>query len=972
MGLSCEPIRVILGQRYKIVRSIKSGGMGAVYLALDQRLGDSLCAVKAMLDAVKGGAHEEIIRRKFQSEAEVLSQLQHPGIPAVRDYFVEAETAYIVMDYVEGDNLELEKGEPLTPEAVVPMALEVLEILSYLHGRPTPVIHCDIKPANIIREKASGRIKLVDFGLARSLTDEKTQTVAGTLGYSAMEQLRGHAEPRSDLYALGITMFYMLTGQLPTFLMVPPIREILPDLDPRLAAVIDSSTRMEAEQRPAGAVEMRQALLQWWAVKDRPPTPAELAAANRVAAGRLSWRRKLKVLLQKARGRPPQTPEVFDEPCPACKGPVPSDQSHCPRCRHKLDPEPLQVKTAVRQAFTFAFRQPDRLGGCLLLMLLWLACNHYAPRLVYRWPLAIQIPQVLLSLLWLGYPLAVANQRIRTGQAGLPGWGNGLLHLRRALRTLLLSLAVFGLPWAVLMPIFLMAVSVAFNGGIFFLLMALTLAVVLFVITMRQCILWPWAWSSLAERSHLPTALDLTAIVHQGGPRLQGRFALQVLLIVLWLSLALLLSSLWWPLAALPLTLGVLASADFCGSVHRAHFSRELPDWTGSYRSLLGRSWRSYDSVARGKSLILYVGLSTLVGFILTFGALVPSLDRHRYPALGSNHKIGYINRNGWMALEPQFTGAFPFTDKDEAVPARLANHWGYLRRNGSWLVQPKYEEAYPFSDGLARVKDRGLYGYIDKMGSLAVPPQYKFAREFHEGLAAASENDKVWGYIDRYGWSIRPQFFGEANPFCEGLAAVGLTDSISPRYYGYINAHGRVVHQGKFTSAGNFASGLAPVELQGSRIGEYYCTTMTHGGVKAALHYFKLAPFSEERASFSDNGGMGFIDLAGSEVVPAQFTYAGAFHEGVAWVSDGEKYGYIHKDGGVWLAPQFTQASDFVDGVALVRLGDMIGYINHQGHMFWGVYVAGGEEVLRTTFEALKPTDRPNPVYPNHLPDGR
>ena len=945
--------------------------MGAVYLAQDQRLGDSLCAVKAMLDAVKGGAHEEIIRRKFQSEAEVLSQLQHPGIPAVRDYFVEAETAHIVMDYVEGDNLELEKGEPLSPEVVVPMALEVLEILSYLHGRPTPVIHCDIKPANIIREKATGRIKLVDFGLARSLTDEKTQTVAGTLGYSAMEQLRGHAEPRSDLYALGVTMFHMLTGQVPTFLMVPPIREILPDLDPRLAAIIDSSTRLEVEQRPAGAVEMRQGLLQWMAAKDRPPTPAELAAANRVAAGRLNWRQNLKVLLQKARGKPPQTPAVFHEPCPNCKGPVPSDQSHCPKCRYQLDPEPLDVKTALRQAFTFPFRQPARLGGCLLLMLLLLACNHYGGRLVYRWPLANQLPQWVLSLLWLGYPLAVANLRIRTGQPGLPEWGNGLLHLGRALRTLLLSLAVFGLPWAVLLPIFLMAVSVAAYGGLFFLLLALSLAVVLFVITMRQCILWPWAWSSLAERSHLPTALDLTAIVHQGGPRLQGRFALQVLLIVLWLSAGLFVSSLWWPLAALPLTLGIVASADFCGSVHRAHFSRELPDWTGSYRSLLGRSWRPYDRTAEGKPVVLYAGLGALVGLVLTFGALLPSLDTHRYPALGANHKIGYINRNGWMALEPQFTGAFPFKEKDEAVPARLANHWGYLRRNGSWLVQPTYEEAYPFSDGLGRVKDHGLYGYVDKMGSLAVQPQYKFAREFHEGLAAASEDDKVWGYIDRYGWSMRPQFFGEAGPFCEGLAAVGLSDG-SPRYYGYVNAHGRVVHQRNFTAAGNFCDGLAPVELQGSRIGEYYCTTMTHGGVTAPLHLFKLSPFSEQRASFSDSGGRGFIDLTGKEIAPAAYTYAGQFHEGVAWVSDGEKYGYIRNDGSAWLAPQFSQAGDFVDGVALVRMEDTIGYINHQGHMFWGVYVAGGEEVVRTTFEVLQPSDRPNPVYTNHLPDPR
>ena len=262
-----------LQDRYVIQKDIKSGGMGAVFQALDERL-QGVCAVKEMHPS-----EDEWATRRFREEATTLSQLQHSGIPKVRDFFVQEGLHYLVMDYVPGNTLHDEIGRMDGVRARQDL-LEVLAILDYLHNLDPAIIHRDIKPSNLIRESASGRLILVDFGLARSAT-EKTQTTAGTVMFCPPEQLVGKATARSDLYSLATTYYVLLTGLEVQMGSSKPILFHCPDLPAELAQVIDTAMKLEPLERYASAREMREALL-------TPLTPAPLAPRpSRVGPGLL-------------------------------------------------------------------------------------------------------------------------------------------------------------------------------------------------------------------------------------------------------------------------------------------------------------------------------------------------------------------------------------------------------------------------------------------------------------------------------------------------------------------------------------------------------------------------------------------------------------------------------------------------------------------------------------------------------------
>lgn len=295
---------VTLVARYRVVRVIKSGGMGAVYEAKDGHLDDSPCALKEMLEQHLGTEDEALIERKFREEKALLAQLKHPGIPGVRDYFRLGGLSYIVMDYIQGANLEQElldsiglTGQPLAAETVVQLAVEVLDVLVYLHGHDPAIIHRDIKPANLIRHFRTGKVMLVDFGLARRLDVASTQTTIGTLGFCPMEQIQGHAEPRSDLYSLGITMHSLLSGLVPRPLGVSPLREVSPGVDPALAALVDRACATSPEGRFENARLMSEALVTWQTRPRRaheppvpvapPPAPVLVSPTRRVFASGL-------------------------------------------------------------------------------------------------------------------------------------------------------------------------------------------------------------------------------------------------------------------------------------------------------------------------------------------------------------------------------------------------------------------------------------------------------------------------------------------------------------------------------------------------------------------------------------------------------------------------------------------------------------------------------------------------------------
>jgi len=217
-----EPLRGLLGQgeilqgRYRIIKVLGCGGMGAVYYAEDLRLNNRPVAVKENFDNSPEAANQ------FQIEAELLANLRHPNLPQVFDYFIEPKTGkqYLVMDYIAGEDLEeiVEKRGPMDERVALRIMFQVFEAVDYLHRQNPPIIHRDIKPSNI-KVQSDGTAILVDFGIAkRYLPGKETVGAAAavTPGYSPPEQYgQGITDQRSDIYALGATLYFALTGQVP-------------------------------------------------------------------------------------------------------------------------------------------------------------------------------------------------------------------------------------------------------------------------------------------------------------------------------------------------------------------------------------------------------------------------------------------------------------------------------------------------------------------------------------------------------------------------------------------------------------------------------------------------------------------------------------------------------------------------------------------------------------------------------------
>ncbi len=260
-----EPGTVLQG-RYAIERLLGGGGMGMVYLARDQRLANRPCAIKEMVDHFIDQAQRIEANEYFAREADTLAQLKHQAIPAITDRFELANRHYLVMEYVEGRNLEEElaaRGEPLPEGLVIDIARQLCDVLAYLHGLVPPIIYRDMKPSNVMLNP-NGRVVLVDFGIARLFKAARKGTMIGTLGFAPPEQYQGLVDPRSDIYSLGATLHYVLTGRdpekFPPF-SFPPVRELRPAVSSNLAGAIDAALAYEVEGRPARVQEFRDMML---------------------------------------------------------------------------------------------------------------------------------------------------------------------------------------------------------------------------------------------------------------------------------------------------------------------------------------------------------------------------------------------------------------------------------------------------------------------------------------------------------------------------------------------------------------------------------------------------------------------------------------------------------------------------------------------------------------------------------------
>jgi formylglycine-generating enzyme required for sulfatase activity len=302
----------VLQGRYRIIRHLGHGGMGSVYEALNERV-SSVVALKETF------AETDAQREAFEQEAKRLANLDHDAFPRVMDHFFEGEGQYLVMELVRGNDLaellKLREG-PFPPAKVLEWADQLLDALEELHSYP--IIHRDIKPANL-KLTRKGKIKLLDFGIAKGtvgqMTTLKTDQSGGgyTPHYAPLEQtlrssgqwyetlsvVDGEAvlrivekstDPRSDLYALGATLYHLMTGRVPPDAparalsvwsgrrdLLRPAHELNPQVPPAVSAVLMQAMALERDERPASAAELR-CMLREAAGEPLSVPPTDLAA----------------------------------------------------------------------------------------------------------------------------------------------------------------------------------------------------------------------------------------------------------------------------------------------------------------------------------------------------------------------------------------------------------------------------------------------------------------------------------------------------------------------------------------------------------------------------------------------------------------------------------------------------------------------------------------------------------------------
>lgn len=255
--------------RYKVLRLLGEGGMGAVYLCEDLEVSGKVWALKEMsLEAPR--IFEKQAIDLFKREVEILATLNHPNLPQISHFFIFDEKYFLVMEYIEGKNLTqilADRGGKLKEYEVTSWAIQICDVLDYLHNqRPNPIIYRDLKPSNVMLS-THGQIKLIDFGIARFFDPCKvTDTFKmGSVGFSPPEQYRGKGttDARSDIYSLGATLHFLLTGRDPQDeapFSFPPPRRLNPALSPKIDKIILKALEYKREYRFQTAGEMKKAL----------------------------------------------------------------------------------------------------------------------------------------------------------------------------------------------------------------------------------------------------------------------------------------------------------------------------------------------------------------------------------------------------------------------------------------------------------------------------------------------------------------------------------------------------------------------------------------------------------------------------------------------------------------------------------------------------------------------------------------
>lgn len=268
-GSNSLQANTVLLARYRIMGVLGGGGQGSVYQARDLNFPDvkKLVAVKEMLNPATDPNLRASTLKTFQREANILATLSHPAIPKIFDFFDRNDRAYLVMEFINGNDLEalLSKTKELPMEKIIEWAIDLCDVLEYLHKhQPDAIIFRDMKPSNVMIDQL-GKVKLIDFGIAKTFTPNVKHTMIGTEGYSAPEQYKGNVTPLSDVYSLGATLHHVLTRKDPRLeppfsFAERPIPDYNPKAPPELIALVEKAIEFEPTKRWASCGEMKAEL----------------------------------------------------------------------------------------------------------------------------------------------------------------------------------------------------------------------------------------------------------------------------------------------------------------------------------------------------------------------------------------------------------------------------------------------------------------------------------------------------------------------------------------------------------------------------------------------------------------------------------------------------------------------------------------------------------------------------------------
>lgn len=298
-----QPTMPLLHDRYRVLSQVGTGGFGAVYKARDLQANGRMVAIKAIeLDTLSASQAIEATDT-FNRELGLLSSLDHPHLPTIYEHFIDETHWYLVMDFIDGEPLDeyLQQIQTtsLPLKQVLNIGTQLCDVLRYLHQLHPPVIFRDLKPANIMRTPG-GRLYLIDFGIARRFKPGQTRdtTPLGSPGFAAPEQYgKAQTTPRSDIYSLGATLYFLLTGYDPatTPFHLPPIRTLCPTLPEPLAELITAMLARDPAERPASIAAVQQVLNNYgpstrhttvlaqsrvFAAASSPPPPPVVPAAS--------------------------------------------------------------------------------------------------------------------------------------------------------------------------------------------------------------------------------------------------------------------------------------------------------------------------------------------------------------------------------------------------------------------------------------------------------------------------------------------------------------------------------------------------------------------------------------------------------------------------------------------------------------------------------------------------------------------